>query len=277
MEVKINLKSIAENLFKPCYYQYIQPWLESATKAEIKGLKVLQSIIKHKGTKRFKPYEKPKRNDYNTVEADMRHRTMQSYYTSQYSSLSPERTHESEILNYKRFPELKYATVLKDHNISIVEKWIALNDDIQFRDLMIICLQGFNSVCKINENMPVTTTQDNFYWYSKEERSRSNLPISIAKVASPGFKTTPRTHKSSSVEMKTQEISRSFIEPKYFQDKMIRKMRGSGDFVSWVYDKNSSMYQNAFASRINNCPAQVSKPLNSSTIIRILPIDKVNR
>ncbi|OMJ71673.1 hypothetical protein SteCoe_30041 [Stentor coeruleus] len=202
---------------------------------------------------------------------------MQSYYTSQYSSLSPERTHESEILNYKRFSELKYATVLKDHNISIVEKWIALKDDIQFRDLMIICLQGFNSVCKINENMPITTTKDSFYWYSKDERSRSNLPIYTTNITSSGFKTTPRAYKSISVEMRLPEMPQSFIEPKHFKDKMIRKMRGSGDFVSWVYDKNSSMYQNAFATRINNCPAQVAKPLNSSTIIRILPIDNVNR
>lgn len=282
MEEKSHLKPAAESLFKPCFWQYIEPWLQTATRFEIKGLKVLQAIAKHKGTKRFKMYEKPQRNDYESAAVDIRRKTMQSYYTTQYSSLSPdrnhERTHESEILNFKRLSELKYSSVLKDHILSLAEKWIALGDDIKYRDLIIISLQGFHSVCKINENVPVTTSQDSFYWFSAEERQRNNFPTTTLNMTSKNFKPASKRRNSVSIESKGPlEPMRSFFEPKYYQERMTRKMRGSGDFVTWIYDKNSSMYQNAFASKINNCPAQVAKPANSSTIIRVLPIENLIR
>ncbi|OMJ77074.1 hypothetical protein SteCoe_23426 [Stentor coeruleus] len=282
MEEKSHLKPVSETLFKPCYWQYIEPWLQTATKSEIKGLKILQAIAKHKGNKRFKIYEKPQQNDYESAAVDLRRKTMQSYYTTQYSSLSPERTyertHESEILNFKRLSELKYSSVLKDHILSLTEKWISLDDDIKYRDLIIITLQGFHSVCKINENVPVTTSQDTFYWFSTEERHRNNFPISTLNMTSRNFKSIPKRRNSVGIESKGPlEPMKSFFEPKYFQERMTRKMRGSGDFVTWIYDKNMSMYQNAFASKINNCPAQVAKPANSSTIIRVLPIENLNR
>ena len=56
---------------------------------------------------------------------------------------------------------------------------------------------------------------------------------------------------------------------------MIKKMRGSGDFINWVYDKNYSIYQNNYASKINKIPTTVAKPANSSTVIRVLPINTI--
>ena len=151
-----------------------------------------------------------------------------------------------------------------------------LKDDQSFMDLLIACLQGFYAVVKINKNALATNNQDNFHWFSKEERSRANIPVSPLNVTAPVF--FPKRHSGSvPPEGSLDKPMRSFYEPKYFQERMTRKMRGSGDFINWIHDKSFSMYQNSFASRINNNPTQVAKPANSSTVIRVLPINSINR
>ena len=199
---------------------------------------------------------------------------MQSYYSSSYNTSSVEQTASSEILKYKKLSELGYSKVLKDHVLLYVENWILLGDEASYKNLLITCLQGLSSVAKINENMPVTSNQDSFYWFSKEERNRSINLNSTFTTTSPNFFQKER-NKSEPTQEKILKPLKSFYEPKFYQDRMIKKMRGSGDFINWVYDKNYSIYQNNYASKINKIPTTVAKPANSSTVIRVLPINTI--
>jgi hypothetical protein len=271
-----DLISKAESVFKSSYRKYIDTWIRNASTNEVKGLKVIYAIVKHRGSKRFRVDNKEKKFDLEQAAEDIRRRTMQSYYNSQYSTASPQRIHESEILKYKKLSELHYSQPLREDSLNFLEKWLQLGDDPKFKDLLVLCLQGFHSVAKINENLPVTNNQDSFYWFSKEERARSKNPSSSFTSTVNDFFPKQKT-KSISINESIDIPSRSFYEPKYYQERMKRKMMGSGNFINWVYDKNSSIYQNYFAGKVNKNPAQVAKPANSSTVIRVLPISNVNR
>jgi hypothetical protein len=248
--------------------------LQTATKDEIKGLKVVQAIVKHKGQKRFKTQEKVERYDIDQARSDIRRRTMTSFYTSQFSSMSPDRHHVSEILKYKRLPELNYSQILQPQALQCIENWLKLDDDPSFKDLLITFLQGMHSVCKINENLPVTSNQETFHWFSKDEKERMNFPISVKSTTNKFF--SKAKSRSVVAEQVKPDMNRSFYEPKFYQDRMVRKMRGSGDFINWVYDQNASMYQQSFASKINKIPTEKAKPANSSTVIRVLPKTSLN-
>ena len=276
MEANTELLSAAESIFKPACLSFLKTWLDTATKDELKGLKIIQAVIKHKGKKRFKKHTKTERIDFETAAVDMRRRTMQSYYNTQYSSVSPEKYHVSDILKFRKLSEQKYSQVLKESALQVINQWIALGDDPSFVDSLVLCLQGIHAVVKINENLPVTSNQDNFYWFTKEERSRANVPSSNFSATAPNFH--PKKKSSSVVtdEMNSTPL-RSFFEPSFYQERMVRKMRGSGDFINWVYDQNSSVYQNSFASKVNKNPNKVAKPANSSTVVRVLPLNSVKR
>lgn len=269
------LARFCESILKPVCLKYIQTWLQTATKDEIKGLKVVQAIVKHKGQKRFKTQEKVERFDIDQAKTDIRRRTMTSYYTSQYSSMSPARSHVSEILKYKKLSELNYSQILQHQVLQFIENWLHLDDEASFKDLMITFLQGLHSVCKINENMPVTSNQETFHWFSKDEKARMNFPISVKNTQTKFYE----RKKSRSVVAEDPKLSlnKTFYEPKFYQERMVRKMRGSGDFINWVYEQNASMYQQSFASKINNNPAEKAKPANSSTVIRVLPVSSINK
>lgn len=264
-----NFIPFLESILKPPCCRFINTWLQTATKDEIKGLKIIQAIVKHKGQKRFKKHEKQERFDIEQARQDVRRRTMTSFYSSHYGSASPSNHHMSEILKYKRLSELPYSQVLQAGVLSVVENWLKLDDDQKFKDLLLTFLQAMNSVCKINENLPVTSNQDTFQWFSKEEKERMNFPITV-KNTKVQFFDRKKSH-SLVNEMNTTTQIRTFYEPKFYQERMVRKMRGSGDFINWVYDQNASIYQHSFASKINKVPTEKAVPANSSTVIRVLP------
>lgn len=266
--VDSQLTSFAESILKANCAKYLPTWLQTATKDEIKGLKVAQAVIKHKGQKRFKKHEKPERYDIDQAHQDIRRRTMTSYYTSQYSSVSPN-NHISEILKYKKLSELPYSQVLQPTSLSHLENWLKLDDDPKFKDLLLNFLQGINSVSKINENLPVTSNQETFYSFSKDEKARMNFPVTV-KSTEVKFFEKKKSHSVVSDQNRDRPM-KTFYEPKFYQERMVRKMRGSGDFINWVYDQNASMYQHSFATRTNKIPTEKAKPANSSTIIRVLP------
>lgn len=263
------LAPFLESIVKAYCSKYISTWLQTATNDEIKGLKVVQAIIKHKGQKRFKVHEKQERFDIDQAKNDVRRRTMTSFYTSHYSSASPSHSHISEILKYKKLSELPYSQILTPTALQLIENWVKLDDDAKFKDLLLTFLQGVNSVCKINGNLPVTSNQDTFQWFSKEEKERMNFPVTVRNTKVQFFD----RKKSHSLVSEQKDLIplKTFYEPKFYQDRMVRKMRGSGDFINWVYDQNGSIYQHSFASRTNKIPTEKAVPANSSTVIRVLP------
>ena len=84
LEINDELKTMAFEVLLEEYSQYVNVWLSTATKNEIKGLKVVNAVVKHEGKKRFKPRKKAETLNSGNSAEQLRKKYMNSYYNSEY-------------------------------------------------------------------------------------------------------------------------------------------------------------------------------------------------
>lgn len=270
-----NMKSQSE-LFISCkgvfvgyVHEYLPVWLETATASEIKGVKVIIAVRKHKGLKKFRPQGGETGYIMPFTQEDFRKKTMQSFYGSEFGGDSPlQKTFHCDILKYKKLRELKYSEILTNEAKTCLEHWISLKDSEKYQHLALLCLQGLYSVVKTQKNITLSTTQEAFQ-VVQNEKYRKVLTKPLAKVQ---YSKTPAVgwkSKTDNIKIINPPENKVFYEPAFYQDRMKKIMRGSNYILNWVHDKNVTSYQDNYFSK---SLSKVEKaPKQSSTVIRILP------
>lgn len=277
MELNSKLKSFLDftkSIISSQYAKYVDFWLKNATKNEIKGLKVIQSIIKSEGKKRFRHQVlKATTFDLKAAEIEFRKEAMRSNYDREFGMEQLKNISGSAILRFRKLSELAFASILTKEALMYLERWISLKDNEEYQTLMLNGLRGLYSVVKIQQNLPVTQTQESFYWYSEEDQERVKQSNRKFVQTAPNYYKRSRRAVSQS---NPAEIT--FEVPKYdrsiSKDRRISGLKGSGDFTSWISNLNTgkvSLYQDSFSTHFSPLRSCHKSDYNTSMAIKVVP------
>lgn len=150
----------AKTIFKPEYHHIIPIWLSNANKNELKGFKVIMTIVNKQGLKRFKPLK-----TLPVTEINASRRTLlkvQSQYSEAFSENVNQKVFQSEILKHVNLSALPISRTLKAEVLMFIERWLGLNDLDHYQSLMLMCLRSFYSVSMVNTSLPISTTREAF-------------------------------------------------------------------------------------------------------------------
>ena len=108
-----DLSEIAKNVIKLKFQKFIPNWLESADTQELKGLRLISAVVKHKGLKKFRPGFCKETTSLQQAEENLRKTTMQSFYQREFCINSEKEVKKSNILSFTSFKDLTYSSFLK--------------------------------------------------------------------------------------------------------------------------------------------------------------------
>ncbi|CAG9329983.1 unnamed protein product [Blepharisma stoltei] len=248
-------QDILEVILKPQFKSKSSSWLQSASKNEIKGLKLIGAIFTHKGKKKFKTRSDSHRAslpNINSYESELRKRQLQSTYELEFGGSKA--YHETNIFSYRKLSDISASDILTPVTVMFIENWVELKDDIVYQNLILQCLRSLNAVFKSNETGR-TETQASYRWNdpSKNFTSHRLDQVSTALI---GQRTTE--HKAWSRPQTTQAVDTN-INPLTFTKEDLKKrkqalIQGSGVVGKWVVipvNPNITNYQETFTTHFN--------------------------
>lgn len=268
-----NLTQMAGTVLLQEHLAFVGTWLESATKNEIKGLKVACAIVKHQGTKRFKPATVKNEISLGTSAEQLQKKYLKSYYATEYCTESAQQTSESDILKYRKLSELKCSSVLNKSALFFIENWLGLNDEKVYQSVLLIFLRGIYSVVKTGSAVPSSSHRDNFAWFSKEDQKRTAEVSKILEKPVEVKKKSNRRAHSLNVDLiaKPAKIESNSME---YKQRALQGMKGNGKIMNWISNVqsiNSSLYQDSFVTQYYKQKPVPKADFHTSIVFRLLP------
>jgi hypothetical protein len=258
--------NLSKLLFKVQIHEHLETWLNSCSPSELKGLKIIGSVVKNKGVKKFRPAQSEKPN----IAKDIRNRTMTSFYKKDFcQELSPTGNNE-DLFKFIKLKDLKYSSILEYETLLYLEKWIELKDDEKFVKMMLECLKGLFSVAGSKKNTFLTTNQANG---SKivEKKFSASPSVEVSKKnyerkQNSALRARPVPSHYKSISKSTNLYK---FQPQFYENRMKSIMKGTEGILRWIHDKNASSYQDTFIGKLSQ--TQKIKPFLGSTVIKLLP------
>jgi len=146
-----------QKIIQPQYIEHFADWEKFANEKEKKGLKLIASIYKHKGLKKFRADPPSKQlesfqtsNTIDVKKAEELYRKSQitSLYTSEFGSVVKESKPQTNIFRYQKCSETEFKQVLTKLTVQFIDNWIELNDEAEFQELVLTCLRSLNARIK---------------------------------------------------------------------------------------------------------------------------------
>jgi hypothetical protein len=261
-----SLKSLCHQVLSEKVFPFIETFLSSATKNEIKGLKVVYSIQKHEGLKKFRP--RPAQNDsvLSTVD-QLKKKYLKSNYNSEFCK---EQGPETGIFKYKKLSELKCSEVLSLKTLENIESWLMLKDDFYYQNLVLIFLRGIYSVFRSQEAFPTSSHRECYSWVKAAQVGKSQSPLKAPrKIREEKFQ---QKRSESYVESVVRTKKENFNEsPKL---RAVRGLKGNGEITSWISNvnsKNTSLYQDTYLPIFHKPNLSGKSDFHTSVVFRLLP------
>lgn len=245
---------------------YSDSFLASATKNEIKGLKIISSICKHEGRKKFRPRVSQNDSVLDTTLDNLKKKYLKSNYNSEFCKESGP---ETDIFKYKKLNELKCSEVLNGKCLEYVERWLGLKDDIYYQDHLLMFLRGIYSVYKSEESIPTSMHRESYSWVRAHRASASpNKLVPLSKLKTP---VQSKRSESLSLSKPVHNPSSSRVSP---QLQALKALRGNGELTSWisnVHSKHTSQYQETYVPIFHKPSQQTKSNFHTSVVCRLLP------
>lgn len=274
-----SVREMAKEILNPMYHRFIDIWLDTATKHEMQGVKVICMVCRNKGQKKFKP---KKLNAIaihtNALTVDsFKARYMTSHYKEMFGQEELKKIYESDLLKYRKLNELPCSTILNTHSLLMLEKWITLNDDPEYQSAMLRALRGLHSVIKVETGVPNSQTRTVHSWFSITDQIRAKPPdYNLEKMSldpqnpRARAKTTQpyRKIRSSSLSQTYETIRTKELKQKELESK---------NHTAWVGNTNSllSSYQENFMTQYSYKLDDAKHDYKTSQAIRLIPNFKV--
>ena len=265
---KLLVVKLAKQHFKKNFHEFIEDWALNCTMNEVKGLKIIAAVVKHKGEKVFRPQAgKVERNP----ERDVRDRTMTSFYQSDYGADVNRNEKRNDLLSCIKLSELSYSQLLEYETLVYLQKWISLQDNEKFVKLVIECLKGMTSVVSTKKSSYITTNQAANSRLIDTKFTNSPSPMNqykrtFAHRQNSALKARPSlsqtNHLSKSTKIQT-------YNPQFYETRMKKIMKGTDGILKWIHDKVGSSYQDTYVEKLSK--TQKIKPILGSTVIKLLP------
>jgi hypothetical protein len=227
------LPVILQQLLKPEFHQPLATWHNSASRDELKGLRVILSICNSKGQRRFKSKVSPPRSDEPTLEeVDVkRHkRRFESAYESQFTA-PREMAKKPSVFKYSSLHELPCSAILTNDALKYLQSWLGLKDDESYQEAVLVCLRSMAAMLSLSRQA-MSENKQQFAWKKPSRRLRAfNPTLALRQLRSktstmrPVMK--PQAANKVNLSMEVKGITKEDI------DKRKRVlMRGSGKITS---------------------------------------------
>ncbi|OMJ66841.1 hypothetical protein SteCoe_36171 [Stentor coeruleus] len=268
--VNPDLVKLAQELVLDEHFPCIPIWLSTATKNEIKGLKVVNAIVKHEGRKKFRPKQIPTESLLQNSADLLRKKYMKSNYEAEYCQES-QNNQQVDILKYRQLNELKCTEVLKKLPLAYLKNWLTLKDEPNYQYLMLTFLRGIYSVAKTQTAIPSSSHREYFSWVKNDNTRRNGL----------ASKSVDRKNTQKSSSKRTESFSEAkyhYESPKYAEishrTRGIQALKGNGEITSWVshlQGVKTSLYQDSFIPLFAKKIIAPKADFNTSIVCRLLP------
>jgi hypothetical protein len=263
METQSSLIDAAKSILKTDYHFIIPIWLANAGKGELKGLKLIQIIIKNQGLKKFRPTKKKSLRDMTVMSKHVQ--KVQSQYSEAFSENVIQKVFESEVFKFMKLSDLPISKTLKPESLMFLERWLELDDSDHYRGLMLLFLRSFYGVSVVNLSLPISTTRE---IYSRKKIEK--IPLHGRKKfynKNPSFKLPEIT--------RTNSLSSLNLKNTFAKDIKSIVCRDHKDLTKWVSPINglTTAYQENFHTRSIEYIPVPKKDIYRSVSIKLLPSD----
>jgi len=244
---KLEKQRVLAALLQPSLLPKAALWLQSADPNDIRGLKLLAAVYKHKGTKKFRKGLGTTFSEASFQEAyqELNRRTMLSTYDSDFTQ---DRT-STALLTSARFDKFPCVQVLNPEARRYLRNWISLKDSEVCVQLVLSTLRSILAyvnypktlISEMKHTYTDPTTQllsKSFAFHRQNRSSIGSLPP----------KDVPKPHPA----RPTSQLSQSFS----YSDLKARKRalyKGSGQVATWLVgpQDHQTHYQEQFSTPFN--------------------------
>lgn len=245
---------ILKLILKPQFHSRSEILLEACSPNELKGLKLISAIFKHKGKRKF-------RNSHNSSnasvpnmkssETELRKRALVSTYESEFSYRA---NAETNILQYRKLSELQLSEILTPISVMFIESWIDLKDDIKLQNLVMDCLRSLNAIIKSTGS----GVSENHKAYQWNDPTKNLKPHRLDQVYSSMSKRSHSTIKPWVRPSSAQPVDTKITPVTFTKEDLNRRKQalilGSGVIGKWVVapiNPNVSHYQETYTTHFN--------------------------
>lgn len=259
------------SVIKPHLHSIIPRWFQSASAEEVRGLKLVESIIKHEGKKRFRSHGLTS----NPVSTRKSIDSFRTRYNEEFGQIKVKK-HTSDILKYRKLRELECSSVMRPESIKTIESWLQLEDCVEYQDYVLAFLRSVHSASRVYDKNQVSVNKSTFSWYNPEDLARSRSPQHAKSY---------RVNKPRASEPIVNSVSLPSIKKPLNLDMMksyvglpsAKKlkevyMKGSGSFMSMGNShSNSTSYQEDFPAYTMDIKRPTKLDYHTSSAIKLLP------
>lgn len=177
------LGDIFHRLLRPEVAEKASKWLQTSSANEQKGLRVISAVEKANGQRKFKRRDKTQwleGEKLNTSEA-LNRRGLKSTYEMEYQGNSPA-SGNSALFSYRKLADLSYSSLLKDHTVEALQRWLDLGDDEGYRHLVLECVRSISAALANNESKRMSEARREYAW---KPGARLAAPVSARPARKP--------------------------------------------------------------------------------------------
>jgi hypothetical protein len=253
-----SLSEAGKSLLSPSFIEFFPSWLNQSNKQEQKGLKVLLSVNKCLGEKRFKAKRYSSKNP--STLSELHSSFLKTSYEVQFCRTP---INEPEIFKHKPLKSLDYQKVLHPSVVPRVDNWLKLNDDAEYKSLVLLFLRSFYSYCTVQVTQLNSTHRESFKWFDREIDGKIE-----------------KNSKKSEFKLKKRTVSLDLPQPylprvdKSHKQRTVQEYLGNGKIINWISgQKNQSLYQQSFIPYVHRRMLARKADFRTSIVTRLLPAD----
>jgi hypothetical protein len=266
------------NIVKPEFLPSLASWTSTATRDEVKGLKIMDAICKYKGAKRFRIKPTTARRvvpSLRELEEQMRRKQLQSTYVAEFAASKPDSL-KPAILRLRKLSDLPCSSVLSSVALRFLETWLELEDDVSYQELVLVSLRSIAATVNASRQA-VSEQKKQFVWI---DPSRGFSPQRVSHVAAPTRSKSSRlTRPQLSSPTKADTSFDSKVFTKEDQDRRKRILiKGSGAITSWVGapQHSATAYQDSYVTHITRYHQAPHPDFRTSISLgRLIPTSRV--
>lgn len=155
-------------------------WLQTASKEELKGLKVISAVLKNKGAKKFRAQPSDLKSTLKPEE-EFKKNQFKSSYSVEFGT-GPQAS-APNIFQYRKLSDLPCSSTLSPIALRFLEQWISLRDSPVYQQLVLSCLRAIYAVVK-SASARTSEAVNSFKWVDPSRNFTSHR-IDLVKLERP--------------------------------------------------------------------------------------------
>ena len=268
----MDLSSFLPTVLHPSFHLKSQQWLRHATPRDIKGLKLLAAIYKHKGLKKFRNRLNVTTTEsfFTDVSREIEKRSMLSTYDSDFSTCDAPQRPKTTLMTSSRFMELPCSRVLSTEAATYLRSWISLRDAGPYLDIILDTLRSILAFCNYPGKM-MTEAKEQYRWTRPKEMVRcKSLVCKNRPILGPSKQLIKRRPP---IDIRATSVCHLFTLEQVRQRREAL-MKGSGQVATWLIGAPDTMtsYQSTYGTPFNKYPIPVAPDCRTSVaLVRMVP------